>query len=63
MRVRSYMSRLPLFTRAVILVIIMAEIVGFQSVWDIRQWGSLIPDQLSIFNGRISYAVDFEISC
>lgn len=50
MRVRSYMSRLPLFTRAVILVIIMAEIVGFQSVWDIRQWGSLIPDQLSIFN-------------
>ncbi|KAH6668601.1 rhomboid family protein [Plectosphaerella plurivora] len=49
-RVRSYILRLPLFTRIVLGVIILVEIIGFQTVWDIRQWGALIPDQLSIFN-------------
>jgi membrane associated rhomboid family serine protease len=55
-RLRSYLLRLPLFTRIVLVVIILAEIIGFQTVWDIRQWGALIPDQLSIFNGTFSRA-------
>jgi hypothetical protein len=55
-RLRSYLLRLPLFTRIVLVVIILAEIIGFQSVWDIRQWGALIPDQLSIFNGTFPRA-------
>lgn len=57
-RARSYLSRLPLFTRVVIGVIVVAEVAGlFQSVWDIRQWGALIPDQLSILNGRSPFPV------
>ncbi|OBR05210.1 Rhomboid family protein [Colletotrichum higginsianum IMI 349063] len=47
LRARTYLFRLPLFTRIVNLVIIAAWIAGVQSAWDIRQWGALIPDQLS----------------
>lgn len=47
LRARSYVFRLPLFTRIVLLVIIAAWIAGFQSVWRLSEWGALIPDQLS----------------
>ncbi|KAH8653323.1 rhomboid family protein [Xylariales sp. PMI_506] len=47
LRARSYALRLPLFTRAIILIIIVLWLVGIQSVWDLRQWGALIPDQIS----------------
>ncbi|KAF6812535.1 rhomboid protein 2 [Colletotrichum sojae] len=47
LRARSYIFRLPLFTRIVLLVIIAAWIAGFQSVWRLSEWGALIPDQLS----------------
>ncbi|KAJ0160301.1 Rhomboid protein 2 [Colletotrichum tanaceti] len=47
LRARTYLFRLPLFTRIVNLIIIAAWIAGVQSAWDIRQWGALIPDQLS----------------
>lgn len=47
-RMRSYLFRLPLFTRAIILVITILWIVSYQSLWDVKQWGSLIPDEISI---------------
>ncbi|GKT39898.1 rhomboid-like protein 19 [Colletotrichum spaethianum] len=47
LRARTYIFRLPLFTRIVLLIIVVAWIAGVQSAWDIRQWGALIPDQLS----------------
>ncbi|GKT63745.1 rhomboid protein 2 [Colletotrichum tofieldiae] len=47
LRARTYVFRLPLFTRIVLLIIVVAWIAGVQSAWDIRQWGALIPDQLS----------------
>lgn len=46
-RVRSYILRLPLFTRAIILIILAAWLLGVQSVWDIRQSGSLIPSEIN----------------
>ncbi|RFU24213.1 hypothetical protein B7463_g12123, partial [Scytalidium lignicola] len=45
-RFRSYMFRLPLFTRAVILIIILFWIASIQSVWDVEQWGALIPKEI-----------------
>ncbi len=47
-RVRSFASRLPLFTRLVLVGIVAAWIVGVQSVWDLRAWGALVPDQTGI---------------
>lgn len=49
LRARSYVLRLPLFTRAIIFVIIVLWLVGIQSAWNLRQWGALIPDQINIF--------------
>lgn len=49
LRARSYVSRLPLFTRAIIVLILAVWVAGFQSVLDVQQWGALIPDQVSIF--------------
>ncbi|KAI1385330.1 uncharacterized protein F4822DRAFT_412778 [Hypoxylon trugodes] len=48
LRARSYVFRLPLFTRAIIAIMIAFWIAGLQTVWDVRQWGALIPDELSI---------------
>jgi membrane associated rhomboid family serine protease len=46
-RARSYLVRLPLFTRAIVLIIIAFWIAGLQSVWDVQYWGALIPDQIN----------------
>lgn len=54
-RARSYILRLPLFTRAMILIIIVFWIVGVQSAWDVRQWGALIPDQM---NFKTAYRIN-----
>ncbi|KAL4990343.1 Gaa1-like protein [Aspergillus falconensis] len=45
-RVRSYLLRLPLFTRLVILAIIVFWLLELQTVWSVVQWGALIPDEL-----------------
>lgn len=47
-RVRSYLVRLPLFTRLVLIVIIALWLLYLQTIWDIVQWGSLIPDEIGI---------------
>lgn len=47
-RVRSYVLRLPLFTRLVLIVIIALWLLYLQTVWDLVQWGSLIPDEIGI---------------
>ncbi|KAI1412697.1 hypothetical protein F5Y13DRAFT_162510 [Hypoxylon sp. FL1857] len=46
LRARSYVFRLPLFTRAMILVMTAFWLAGLQSAWDVRQWGALIPNEL-----------------
>jgi hypothetical protein len=47
-RIRTYLFRLPLFTRAIIAIIILLWLVGFQSFWDIRKWGALEPKEIGI---------------
>ncbi|KAI0150643.1 Gaa1-like protein [Xylariaceae sp. FL1272] len=47
-RARSYLLRLPLFTRAMIVAMVAFWLAGFQSVFDIQQWGSLIPNEMGI---------------
>ena len=48
LRARSYMSRIPLFTRFVAVLIIVLYIFSLQSYWDILEWGSLKPAAMSL---------------
>ncbi|KAF7115807.1 hypothetical protein CNMCM5793_003447 [Aspergillus hiratsukae] len=47
-KVRSYVLRLPLFTRLVLLVIIAFWLLELQTVWGVVQWGSLTPNEIGI---------------
>ena len=47
-RARSYLFRLPLFTRVIILLILVLWIPGLQA------WGGLIPDQVTIKTGWLT---------
>ncbi|KAL3426168.1 rhomboid protein 2 [Phlyctema vagabunda] len=47
-RMRSYVFRLPLLTRAVVLIIILLWLVSLAPVWDVQQWGALIPKEIGI---------------
>jgi glycosylphosphatidylinositol transamidase len=51
-RVRSYLVRLPLFTRLVLLVILVFWLLEFQTVWSVVQWGALIPDECNLGTSR-----------
>lgn len=52
LRARSYIFRLPLFTRAIILIIIIFWAVSLPSIWDIKGWGALVPDKVSFTTGE-----------
>lgn len=52
LRARSYVFRLPLFTRCIAFLIVALWMVGVQSVWDLRQWGALIPDEFNFQTGK-----------
>jgi len=47
-RMRSYIFRLPLFTRAIIFVIVGLWLLSLLPVLDVQQWGSLIPKEIGI---------------
>lgn len=46
-RLRSYVFRIPLFTRIILLLILLFWILELQTAWDIAQWGALVPLQVS----------------
>jgi len=46
LRVRSYVFRLPLFTRIVIGAIALFWVLSLQPVWDVRAWGALAPSKI-----------------
>jgi GPI-anchor transamidase subunit GAA1 len=50
-RIRSYLLRLPLFTRFTVLGILLCWILELQTVWSVIKWGSLQPSQIGIFSG------------
>ncbi|PGH32698.1 rhomboid protein 2 [[Emmonsia] crescens] len=47
-RLRSYILRLPLFTRVVLLLIVVFWVMGIQTIWDVVQWGALIPSEIGL---------------
>lgn len=47
-RLRSYIFRLPLFTRIVLVLIIGFWILELQSAWDVVQWGALVPEKVNL---------------
>ncbi|KAH0493325.1 hypothetical protein MKX07_006862 [Trichoderma sp. CBMAI-0711] len=51
LRARSYVLRLPLFTRAILLSIAAFWLLSLPGYWDVRLWGSLIPDKISFATG------------
>ncbi|KAH6606291.1 hypothetical protein Trco_005444 [Trichoderma cornu-damae] len=51
LRARSYIFRLPFFTRAILLGIACFWLASLPGFWDVRVWGSLIPDKISFATG------------
>lgn len=47
-RLRSYVFRLPLFTRIVLVLIVVFWILELQKVWNVVQWGALIPKEVNL---------------
>lgn len=47
-RLRSYILRLPIFTRITLLLLVFLWLLELQSVWDVIQWGSLIPQEVGL---------------
>ncbi|EXJ94628.1 glycosylphosphatidylinositol transamidase [Capronia coronata CBS 617.96] len=45
-RLRSYLLRLPLFTRLILLAIVAFWVLDLQTVWSVIQWGSLTPKEV-----------------
>jgi glycosylphosphatidylinositol transamidase len=45
-RLRTYVFRLPLFTRLILLAIIAFWVLELQTVWSVIQWGALIPKEI-----------------
>ncbi|KAI1399742.1 hypothetical protein F4819DRAFT_463967 [Hypoxylon fuscum] len=48
LRARSYVFRLPLFTRAMLVAMTVFMLLGLQSAWDVRQWGGLVPNEFGL---------------
>ena len=46
-RLRSYVFRIPLFTRIILVLILLFWILELQTAWDIAQWGALVPLQVN----------------
>ena len=55
-RIRSYLVRLPLFTRLVLLVILAFFILELQTLWSVVNWGALIPDEIGLGTSKSSRA-------
>lgn len=48
MRAKSYVYRLPLFTRLVVFIIVATWVASaaLGKTWDIPAWGALVPDEV-----------------
>lgn len=47
-RLRSYIFRIPLFTRIILLFIAVLWVLELQSAWDVVQWGALVPAKVNL---------------
>lgn len=55
-RLRNYVFRLPLFTRIILLLIVLFWILELQSAWNVTQWGALVPEKVNLGTSTSSYA-------
>lgn len=51
-RLRSYILRLPLFTRICLFVILVFWLVELQTVWSVTQWGAIIPNEMGLATSK-----------
>jgi hypothetical protein len=56
-RLRSYIFRLPLFTRISLLAITVFWILGLQSAWNVRAWGALVPREVGLASSECFHGV------
>lgn len=49
-RTRTYLFRLPFFTRLTVLAIVAFWLACLPFPW-LRQWGALIPNEVTLFSG------------
>ncbi|KAL8943280.1 MAG: hypothetical protein Q9216_001191 [Gyalolechia sp. 2 TL-2023] len=47
-RLRSYIFRLPLFTRIVLVFVSLFWILELPQIWDVVQWGALVPKEVHL---------------
>ena len=52
-RLRSYIFRLPLFTRLILLAIIVFWVLELQSKWNVVKWGGLIPSEVGLQTSKL----------
>ena len=53
-RLRIYALRLPLFTRSILLLIILFWILELQTAWNVAQWGALVPKEVNLGTSTFS---------
>ena len=56
-RLRSYLLRLPLATRIVIVVTVFIWVFGMllsTAVWDVVAWGALVPEKVNLSSSQCS---------
>jgi glycosylphosphatidylinositol transamidase len=60
-RVLSYVNRLPLFTRGVAAVVVLAEVAALacRGWWDVRAWGALVPDETGFATRRLPLLLSY----
>ena len=61
-RLRSYVFRIPFFTRIILLLIILFWILELQTAWDITQWGALVPLQVNLSTSTSTSPGPYEAS-
>ncbi|KAL8909293.1 MAG: hypothetical protein Q9207_000303 [Kuettlingeria erythrocarpa] len=52
-RLRSYVFRLPLFTRVILTFVAFFWILELQQIWNVVQWGALIPKEINFGTSSI----------
>lgn len=62
-RLRSYILRLPLFTRVILIAIAIFWALELQSVWDVAEWGSLWPSKVGLASSRYLPILDRVSAC
>ena len=53
-RFQKYLFRLPLFTRIILLLLLLFWILELQSAWDVATWGALVPQSVSLSSSMLS---------